>query len=173
METGFTAVALGTGGARLASGTTLTGGSARSGHTRLTADALGTGRAGQSRRGNPGKTGGRAVLLPQMEIVPAAVLDVPHPKVTGGGVVIRITGLGMAREAVDVIDKTENAADRRKTLDTHRYPVEITEKEMMPTQGRDYNPSSSRVQFSQGVSGSLLTGRSDGGETSVSRTGGS
>jgi hypothetical protein len=54
-----------------------------------------------------------------MEIVPAAVLDVPHPKVTGGGVVIRITGLGMAGEAVDVIDETENAADRRKPFDGH------------------------------------------------------
>jgi hypothetical protein len=54
-----------------------------------------------------------------MEIVPAAVFEVPHPQMTGGGIVIGIAGLGPAREAVNVIDKTENAADGRETLDAH------------------------------------------------------
>jgi hypothetical protein len=54
-----------------------------------------------------------------MEIVPAAVFEVPHPQMTGGGIVISIAGLGTAREAVNVIDKTENAADRGETLDAH------------------------------------------------------
>jgi hypothetical protein len=52
-----------------------------------------------------------------MEIVPAAVFDVPHPQMTGGGIVIGIAGLGPAREAVNVIDTTENAADWGETLD--------------------------------------------------------
>ena len=54
-----------------------------------------------------------------MQIVPAAVFDVPHPQMTGGGIVIGIAGLGMAGEAMNVIDKTKNAADGGETLDAH------------------------------------------------------
>jgi hypothetical protein len=91
----------------------------RSSNTRLAADALGASRSGECRRGDASETGSRTGLLPEMEIVPAAVFGVPHPKMTGGGVVVGIAGLGPAREAVNVIDKTENAADRGETLDAH------------------------------------------------------
>jgi hypothetical protein len=113
VETGFAAVTLRSSRTRLASGAT------RSGNTRLAAQALGASRASECRGGDAGETSGRAVLLPEMEIVPAAVLDIPNPKVTGGGIVIGISGLGVAGEAVNVIDKTENATDGGKTLDTH------------------------------------------------------
>jgi hypothetical protein len=91
----------------------------RPGNTRLAADALGASRSGERRRGDAGETSSRTILLPEMEIVPAAVFDVPHPQMTGRGIVVGVAGLGPAREAVNVIDKTENAADRGETLDAH------------------------------------------------------
>jgi hypothetical protein len=117
VKAGLAAFTLRAGSARLASGAT------RPGNTRLAADALGASRSGETRRGDAGETSSRTVLLPEMEIVPAAVFDVPHPKMTGGRVVIGISGLGMAREAVNVIDKTENAADGGKKLDAHWNPT--------------------------------------------------
>jgi hypothetical protein len=113
VKSGLAAFTLRSSSTRLASGAT------RPGNTRLAADALGASRSGESRRGDAGETSSRTVLLPEMEIVPAAVFGVPHPKMTGGGVVVGIAGLGPAREAVNVIDKTENAADRGETLDAH------------------------------------------------------